>query len=621
MDSGLGESRQVTSPRAAEPELRLLTELSPWHREFLENVADSLHRRQPERVWTTSPPGKFWPDVFVPTGIPWLRMGHSASIHVLAVALLIGVTHLFLMLQQRQVKLRPPTTVLHYQISEYLPPINTGSPPAPTPRHGEPLLAKQQIISLPPRPDNFEQTIISPVDVQLPANVPLPNMVAWTPTPAPPTADALRNTERLKLPQMVPNVIAPAPQPQELDRRALPQMARDVIGPAPGEATLTPEARFQQLNDTVIPPPDVPDTAKLRTPRDIIAITPAVMPPPPDANISPNVGAMNIGRLLPNGADPKLVVAPQEAMQLPQGTRSLRGGANDGGSNSSSAAPQVPMQGALANGPAAGQLIALNLHPAVPTGPLNVPPGRRTGEFAAGPEGKPNAPGTPEVKGGGTGAGGTGNGTAGPGNNGNGSLPPGIVVGAAPNQPPAGSVVVSGTPQNSVTPKFDSNQVLTASARPPRVGEYPPDASRSNAPASGRLEDRIFGDKKSYSMALNTPNLSSAGGSWIIRFAELETDHATGELTAPVATITVDPAYPAELMRQGVEGTVVLYAVIHKDGTVGEVRILRGLQGRLDENARTALLRWKFRPGTKNGQAIDLEAVVQIPYKVGRMEY
>src|SRR5512140_3124337 len=99
MDSGLGESRQVTSPRAAEPELRLLTELSPWHRELRENLFDTLLRRRPERVWTTSPPGKFWPDVFVPTGIPWMRMCHSASLHVLALALLIGGTHLFLILQ------------------------------------------------------------------------------------------------------------------------------------------------------------------------------------------------------------------------------------------------------------------------------------------------------------------------------------------------------------------------------------------------------------------------------------------------------------------------------------------------------------------------------------------
>jgi TonB family protein len=115
------------------------------------------------------------------------------------------------------------------------------------------------------------------------------------------------------------------------------------------------------------------------------------------------------------------------------------------------------------------------------------------------------------------------------------------------------------------------------------------------------------------------PNLVSSGGSWIVRFAEISDDHSGQPLSAPVATSKVDPAYPAELMRNGVEGTVVLYAVIHKDGTVGEVRVLRGLQTKLDENARIALSRWKFRPGMKNGEPVELEAVVQIPFKASRI--
>jgi TonB family protein len=164
--------------------------------------------------------------------------------------------------------------------------------------------------------------------------------------------------------------------------------------------------------------------------------------------------------------------------------------------------------------------------------------------------------------------------------------------------------------------------ILMAAARPPRMGQVPPYvSSESSVPNAPRVADKIFSGKKSYSMALNMPNLTSAGGSWIIRFAQLEDDSTTGEITAPVAMTKVDPAYPSDLIRDGVEGMVVLYAVIHKDGSVGDVRVLQSLQGRLDENARLALLRWKFRPGTKNGQAVDLMAVVQIPYKASRMAF
>ena len=111
------------------------------------------------------------------------------------------------------------------------------------------------------------------------------------------------------------------------------------------------------------------------------------------------------------------------------------------------------------------------------------------------------------------------------------------------------------------------------------------------------------------------PNLNSFGGSWVIRFAELKQSMAQADLTAPVAVLQVDPAYPTELMRGHVEGVVVLYAVIGADGNVSQIRVLQGVDERLDASACEALAKWHFRPATKNGNAIDLEAVVQIPFR------
>ena len=54
------------------------------------------------------------------------------------------------------------------------------------------------------------------------------------------------------------------------------------------------------------------------------------------------------------------------------------------------------------------------------------------------------------------------------------------------------------------------------------------------------------------------------------------------------------------------------------DGSVGEVRVLRGVDDRLDAYARAALTHWRFQPATKNGNAVDLEAVVAIPFRVSR---
>src|SRR5947209_13455359 len=117
------------------------------------------------------------------------------------------------------------------------------------------------------------------------------------------------------------------------------------------------------------------------------------------------------------------------------------------------------------------------------------------------------------------------------------------------------------------------------------------------------------------------PNFTSSSGSWVIRFAAADQTRPDDDLQPPIAVLKVDPAYPVELMKAGVEGNVTLYAVIRADGSVGEVRVLRGLNDRLDEFARTALAAWKFQPATRHGSAVELDAVVQIPFHPGRGIY
>jgi TonB family protein len=228
--------------------------------------------------------------------------------------------------------------------------------------------------------------------------------------------------------------------------------------------------------------------------------------------------------------------------------------------------------------------LVLNAQPIAPTGPITVPEGNRPGEFAASPEGHAGATARPEIK--------AGN-----------SAP-------AANAPSAGAgpsdIYVSPPPA-----KITANAVVAAPARP-----LTPDS-----PARDRIDTQVFGTRKHYSMKLSMPNLSSSVGSWTVRFAELNpnpANHSEIDLSAPEAITKVDPAYPQDLIQDRVEGTVVLRAIIRSDGSVDEVRILEGVDERLNENARKALQQWRFRPGTKNGVPVDIEAVVRVPFKVRR---
>ena len=162
---------------------------------------------------------------------------------------------------------------------------------------------------------------------------------------------------------------------------------------------------------------------------------------------------------------------------------------------------------------------------------------------------------------------------------------------------------------------------------PPHVTAPAPIHSGDEA-ALTEAERGVFGGRKFYSLTLSSPNLNSASGSWIIRFAEMKHDanshHSTddappADLSQPIATHKVDPGYPIQLMRENIGGTVILYAVIHADGTVGNVRVLRGIDDRLDRSASQAVARWQFQPATKNGAPVDVETTFQIPFKPARI--
>jgi hypothetical protein len=51
------------------------------------------------------------------------------------------------------------------------------------------------------------------------------------------------------------------------------------------------------------------------------------------------------------------------------------------------------------------------------------------------------------------------------------------------------------------------------------------------------------------------------------------------------------------------------------------VKVLQSVDDRLDDFATAALTRWKFRPATKNGNPVALEAVVVIPFHPSRSSF
>ena len=99
-----------------------------------------------------------------------------------------------------------------------------------------------------------------------------------------------------------------------------------------------------------------------------------------------------------------------------------------------------------------------------------------------------------------------------------------------------------------------------------------------------------------------------------------QVDAGAQGVVAPRVISSVQPSYTEAAMRARIEGTVVLGAVVHTDGTAGEITIVRSLDSTngLDEQAIKALRQWKFEPGTLKGKPVAVRVRVEMDFNLRR---
>jgi len=90
------------------------------------------------------------------------------------------------------------------------------------------------------------------------------------------------------------------------------------------------------------------------------------------------------------------------------------------------------------------------------------------------------------------------------------------------------------------------------------------------------------------------------------------------DVKAPVPIVHVNPQYPEEARQQHISGMVVLETVIDHTGAVRDIKVLKGLPNGLSEAAVTAVKQWVFKPGTMNGEAVDVLFNLTINFKLDK---
>jgi TonB family protein len=90
-----------------------------------------------------------------------------------------------------------------------------------------------------------------------------------------------------------------------------------------------------------------------------------------------------------------------------------------------------------------------------------------------------------------------------------------------------------------------------------------------------------------------------------------------GRYMPPIAWAQPMPPYTEEARNARIDGTIILQAIIRKDGTVDSLKVLRGLGFGLDESAaNTVANKWRFRPGTFKGTPVDATVNINVSFRI-----
>jgi TonB-like protein len=438
------------------------------------------------------------------------------------------------------------------------------------------------VVSKPVHPDNNRQTIYQPAtppDLRITMDLKLPNVVggASTPLAKPQVHFNPNNSKPLLTKQSLAKAMAPTLAATDT---VVPTSLPDGTVKTPHLAVPINESRPNQ-NQVIIGEVAAPSLAA----SDVTAST-------------------NLGDSFKNGS-PTAPAAP--ASEAAEGSAS--------GKTSKSTAVQTAGDGS--------EIVVIGVDPAEAAALASLPPGNRWGDFTIAPGGgQPGAAGgdphwSPNAGSGNGGVGGdhstgVGSGITGGGGGKSGSAGVLSISGGGSTNGNGGNLdpgiirdMVFAVPANLVLRK----NALVVSAGP--MG-------------GGGLD--VYGALrcgKIYTVFIAMP-----GKSWTLQYCQSghAPAHAAGSQTSSVVRMETGIVPPDAETRfdfkrlpvpfEKKNKPIVLKGVIKEDGTVADLKIYQGIVPEMDEAARVAFSKFKFKPAIREGKTVSVDVLVGVPTEV-----
>ncbi len=180
-----------------------------------------------------------------------------------------------------------------------------------------------------------------------------------------------------------------------------------------------------------------------------------------------------------------------------------------------------------------------------------------------------------------------------------------------PPPPPAAAPVIV----KKIQSELDNGQLRTPTAIPKKIQMIKEDETPPNTGVAG-VVGGVPGGVPGGSMGGVLGGVLSSTPVAIPKAATPQRVRVSQGVSQGLLIHKVQPAYPALARQARIQGTVVLQALIGKDGAIQNLHVVSG-HPMLTGAALDAVKQWRYKPYYLNGEPVEVETTINVNFTLG----